>query len=131
MLRSFSIQQAVFAKLTADATLMAMIGDIHDNPDQNTTPPYITLGDSTSSSDDLLVETGSQETLTLQVWTKDSGFKLVKEIMQRVYAVLHRQPLTVAGTHTVECRCELAETVRETDSETRRGIMRFRVVTFG
>jgi hypothetical protein len=131
MLRSWPIQQAIHGTLTGDATLTALINGVFDNPDQNTQPPYVTLGESTSTPDDLLVETGSQETLTLQVWTKDGGMAKCKQIMQRVYTLLHRQTIAVSGTQTVECRCEIAEAVKESDGETRRGLMRFRVVTFG
>jgi hypothetical protein len=131
MLRSWPIQQAIYSTLTGDVTLMTLINGVLDNPDQNTQPPYITLGESTSAPDDLLTETGSQETLTIQVWTKDGGMSKCKQIMQRVYMLLHRQAISVSGTQTVECRCELAESFRETDGETRRGLMRFRVVTFG
>jgi hypothetical protein len=131
VIRSGPIQQAIYSALTADATLMALINGVFDTVDQNTDPPYITIGESASAPDDLLQETGAQETPTLQVWTKDSGMMALKQIMARVYTVLHRQPLTVSGTQTVECRCELSDTLREPDGETRRGVMRFRITTFG
>jgi hypothetical protein len=131
MLRSWTIQQAVYGALTEDATLMSLVGGVYDNPPQNTNPPYVTLGDSTSAPDDLLIESGSQETLTIQVWTKDGGMRLVKQIMERIYIALHAKRFVISGTLLVSCVNELAEALREADGETRRGIMRFRISTFG
>lgn len=110
---------------------MGMITGVFDGPDQNQPTPYITLGDSTATPDDLLKETGAQTTHTLQIWDKSQGMARLKQIMDRIAVNLHKKALSISSTQLVECVLEFAETFRDADGETRRGAMRFRVVTFG
>lgn len=131
MVRQWPIQQSLYSALTADITLMALVTGVFDGPDQNQPTPYITLGDSTGVPDDLVIETGAQTTHTLQVWDKSQGMARLKQIMDRITVVLHRKALVISGTQAVECVSEFAETFRDPDGETRRGAMRFRILTFG
>lgn len=130
MVRQWPVQQAIYGAMTADATLMGMVTGIFDGPNQNQQLPYITIGESTGTADDLVIETGAQTTHTMQVWDKSQGMARVKQIMDRITVVLHRKQLTITGTQAVECVLEFAETFRDADGETRRGAMRFRVATF-
>jgi hypothetical protein len=131
MLRSWEVQKAIYAALTGDATLMGMVTGVFDQPGQNQAFPYITLGEDTNVPDDLLVATGSQNTHTIHTWSRAAGMSQIKQIMDRVYFVLHRKQLTVATTQAFECAIEFSETFRDADGQTRHGVQRCRVKTFG
>jgi hypothetical protein len=123
-------QAALYSALTADAPLMAIVQGVFDGPDQNQAMPYITLGENTATPDDLIIETGGQLTFTVQFWDKAQSFSRLKQIMDRAVLVLHRKTLMIAGTQAVECVLEFAETFKDSDAETRRGVCRFRILTF-
>jgi hypothetical protein len=131
VLKTWKVQEAVYGALVSDSTLVNMVTCVGDTIDQNTHPPYITLGESTSVPNDLLTETGSTETITIQIWTKSQAMRELKLIMVRVYQLLHRQRIDIDGVPVVACVCENSLTLREPDGEWRRGVMRFRVETFG
>ncbi len=129
-MNAWVIQKAVYEALAASAPLMAMITGIFDDVAAGQAFPYLTFASSTHTSDDLLIENGANSTLTLNVWDRSPGFKTTKQIMDRVDAVLHRRALVIEGTQAVSCVLEFSETMRDVDAETRRGVMRFRIVTF-
>lgn len=110
---------------------MGMVQGVYDQPDQNAAFPYITIGEDTNVPDDLLVATGSQNTHTIHTWSRSAGSAQLKQIMDRIYAVMHRRVLSVATTQAFECAMEFAETFRDADGITRHGVQRLRVKTFG
>lgn len=128
---AWSLQQAVFAALGADAALTALIGAsrIYDDVPQGTPLPYLTFGQSTARDWSTGTEEGSEHVLTLHVWSQSKGKKQAHEIMNAVRAVLHDQPLTLAGHRLVNLRHEFSESRREPDGDTIHGITRFRAVT--
>lgn len=128
---AWSLQQAVFAALGADAALTALIGAsrIYDDVPQGTPFPYLTFGQSTARDWSTGTEEGSEHVLTLHVWSQSKGKKQAHEIMNAVRAVLHDQPLTLAGHRLVNLRHEFSESRREPDGDTIHGITRFRAVT--
>lgn len=130
-MHSWQVQVAIRTALLADATLVAMVSGILDAPLANQTFPYITIGESTHTPDDLLIQHGAQSTLILHIWSRYEGMREAKEIMDRMYIVLHDKPLPVTGTQTVSCLFEFCEVIRDADGETQHGVMRFRVETFG
>lgn len=131
MLKLWTVQQSIYAALSADSTLMGLVTGIYDGPDQNQAMPYITIGEGTGVPEDLVIETGAQSTNTIQIWDKSQGMAKLKQIMDRITTVLHRKALAISGTQAVECVLEFAETFRDSDGVTRRGGMRFRISTFG
>ena len=131
MLRLWSVQQAVYAHMSGDATLLGMVTTITDQPNQNTAFPYVTIGEGTGVPDDLLIESGGSQTLNLHIWDKSTSMSGVKGIMDRMVQRLHNASFAVASSQMVRCAVEFAEVMREGDGEIRHGIMRLRVETFG
>lgn len=133
MIRLLPVQTAIYQALISDAPLMAMLPNgtdsVIEEPDQNQAAPYITLGEQTGTPDDLLIETGGQQTNTLHVWDHDAPVSRIKAVMDRAIQVLHNARLTIVGTQLVQCIVEYTEVMR--DQESRHGVIRVRVVTFG
>src|SRR5262245_50488091 len=128
---SWPLQQSIFAALSADAALTALLGPgrIFDDVPQATARPYITLGPATAQDWSTGSEAGTQHAFTVHVWSEAKGKKQAHEILGAVHAALHDQPLTLAGHRLVNLRHGRSEVRRDADGETIHGTARFRAVT--
>lgn len=125
------VQMALYAKLTADATLMARITGVHDYVPEAAAYPYIVVGEAIETPDNAHDRFGRQTVHTLHVWDQYQGFKRVLEIGARVNALLDHQPLTITGLHHVVTRYEFSQPLvdPEGDGDIRHLVLRYRVVT--
>lgn len=122
------LQKALYAKLTADATLMALITGVYDAVPTNTAFPYIVLGEAAVRDWSSTTTTGGAYSLTFRIFSRDGGKKQVLAIMERVHGLLHMGALSVTGHTSVSMRYESSETRLEDDGITTQGIMRVRVL---
>lgn len=128
---SFALQRAVFAALSADAALVALLGSekIYDDVPQRTGFPYVSFGQSTERDWSTATEDGAEHLVTLHVWSRAAGRKEARMIVEAVRAVLHDAPLALVGHRLVNLRHEFSDTRRDPDGETYHGIVRYRAVT--
>lgn len=127
----WSVQQALFAALSGDAALLALLGGsrIYDDVPQGSPFPYLTFGQSVARDWSTGTDAGNEHVITLHVWSQAKGRKEVHEIMDAARSVLHEQPLALAGHRLVNLRHEFSEARRDPDGETYHGLVRFRAVT--
>lgn len=127
----FEVQKAVHATLTADASLLSLLGGphIYDDVPRGATYPYLTFGQSTVRDWSTGQEDGHEHFLTLHVWSRANGQRETHQIISAVKEVLHDAPLSVAGHHLVNLRHEFSDAMRDADGETYHGIVRYRAVT--
>ena len=128
------LQQALFAALSADATLQGMLGSparVFDHVPQDSAFPYVVIGEATSGPFDGKTENGMEQTLTIHAWSRYRGLKEVKQIMAAVTASLDDQALAISGHTLVLLRFEFAATFLDPDGMTRHGVQRFRALTQG
>ena len=128
---AWALQQAIFAALTADASLVALLGGtrVYDAVPTRAEFPYVTFAQSSERDWSTGSEQGGEHILTLQVWSRGGGRKEALAIMARVRAVLHDAPLALSGFRLVNLRHELSEARRDADGETWHGLVRLRAVT--
>jgi hypothetical protein len=128
---SWSLQQSVFATLTADTAVTALLGAdrIYDDVPQGSPKPYLTLGQSTVRDWSTGTEAGNEHLLTLHVWSDARGKKQASEIADAIRMALHDQPLTLVGHRLVNLRHEFSESRRDPDGSTIHATVRFRAVT--
>jgi hypothetical protein len=128
---SWSLQQSVFAALTANAALTALLGSdrIYDDVPQGAPKPYLTLGQTTVRDWSTGTEEGNEHLVTLHVWSGARGKKEAGEIAEAARSALHDQPLTLVGHRLVNLRHEFSEARRDPDGSTIHAILRFRAVT--
>jgi hypothetical protein len=126
-----SLQKALFAALTADATLLVLLGGprIYDDVPQASAFPYISFGPLTARDWSTATDTGSEHAITLNVWSQAKGRAQVHEIMAAARDALHGQSLTLDGHRLINLRHELSDARRSSDGETYHGTARFRAVT--
>lgn len=128
---SWALQKAVFAALSGDIALTALIGtgSIFDDVPRDATFPYVTFGQSQVRDWATGSEKGHEHVFTLQVWSQENGRKEVQEVLGMLEEVLHDSALTLEGHQLVNLRHEFSQSRREPDGETYRGIIRYRAVT--
>jgi len=131
MSSAWALQEAIYAALTADAGLRALLGDparIYDDAPADAVFPFLTIGQA-RQSDWPGAPGGAAHALTLHVWSRYAGRKEVKDVMAAVYAVLHDASLAVSGQQLVNLRFVFGDVFRKQDGDTYQGLMRYRAVT--
>jgi hypothetical protein len=127
---ALAVQQAVFAALVADVGVGAIVGDrIYDAPPRDPAFPYLTLAETRIADWSTGTESGSEQRLTLTVWSRERGKKQCFETMDAIEAALHDAALALDGHELVNLRFEFADVARERDGITWRASLRFRAVT--
>lgn len=131
MSASHALQQAIFATLSADAALSALLGAgrVFDDVPQGTRPPYVTFGPATAQDFSTGSEPGTEHLFTLHVWSDRAGKLETQEILAVLRAALHDRPLAVDGHTLINLRHERSETRRTPGGESVYGLARFRAVT--
>lgn len=126
-----ALQRAIYAALSADAALTALLGPgrVFDDVPQATGYPYVSFGLTSERDWSTGTEDGAEHVITLNVWSKAAGRKQARGIAEAMRTALHDRALAVAGQRLVNLRHEFSEIRRDADGETYRGIVRYRAVT--
>ena len=126
-----ALQQALYASLSGDATLVSLLGGarIFDDVPQGTPYPYVTFAQSDATDWSTGTESGDEHIVTFHVWSRDAGRKSVHEILDRIRSLLHDQSLALSGHRLINLRREFCGVRREPDGDTLRGIIRLRAAT--
>ena len=128
---SWALQQAIFAALTADAALVALLGGerVYDDVPSRAEFPYVTFAQTSERDWSTGSEEGSEHVLTLHVWSRAGGRREAHEIMGALRAALNDEALPLSGYRLINLRHEFSEARRDPDGESFHGIVRFRAVT--
>jgi hypothetical protein len=125
----WALQQAVYAALAGDATLMAKITGVHDHVPQGGAFPYVVIGDGQALEWDTDTETGLDATIVVHAWDRvHRGRRTIKQIQDDIRRILHRAELQVAGSPAVLSVVQYTESFRDADGLTFHGVQRVRVV---
>jgi hypothetical protein len=101
------LTQAIYDKLSGDATLTALLAEYKGNPAIFTTDPapgdatlpyIVTAGEVTQIPFDTKTSLGREAIRDIRIYDEANGSAVVIEaIAERVRALLHRQALTISG----------------------------------
>jgi len=128
---SLELQKSIFDTLSGDSTITSTYGaNVYDYIPDNTSFPYVKLGEETSVDNGTKTLQGNEHTLVIHTFSQYRGSKEVKNIMSRIYALLHESSLSVSGASLVNLRFEFSDVIKENDGLTTHGIQRFRAVVF-
>ncbi|MFE6223330.1 DUF3168 domain-containing protein [Streptomyces sp. NPDC057854] len=127
----FPVQAAVYARLTGDEQLSALITGVYDYVPEDVAFPYVTVGEAIETPDNTVAGLGRETVVTLHVWTRARGHAKGLAIAARITALLDHQPLTLAGAHHVATRYEFGQTLTDPEppGDIRHVVLRYRVVT--
>ena len=125
-------QTRLYAILTGDATLMALVTGVFDFvPDQQSFPT-VTIGDDVFVNWDNHSANGFQGTSTIHTWSQMPGKNEAMSIMNRIYTLLHANiDLGIPGFKTVSSRCTKNQIVVDPDGYTHHGIQVFSLMLGG
>ncbi len=128
---SWALQQAIFAALSGDSALTALLGGarVYDDVPERAAFPYVTFAPGLERDWSVGEAVGSEHVVTLHVWSRGAGRKEALAIIDAVRARLHDAALTLVGYRLVNLRHESSDVRRDGDGETFHGIVRFRAVT--
>ena len=127
---ALALQKAVYAALTADPGVGALIGDrIYDIAPREAVFPYATVGRMTQTDWSTGTEDGAEHRLALDVWSREHGKSECHAIAEAIRAVLHDAALALDGHALVNLRMESVDTARDPDGITIHGVLRCRAVT--
>jgi hypothetical protein len=130
---ALALQEAVFAALSADLELQALLGGPHvfDGAPRNAEAPYVHLGESETRDWSTATEAGTEISFALVVWSRQPRRAEALAIAERVRELLHDAALDVDGARLVNLRHVATETARNEKPEGRRAVVRFRAVVEG
>lgn len=128
---SWTLQQAIYASLTSDSTLVALLGEarVYDDVPERRVFPYVTFAPGAVRDWSTGTEAGSEHAVVLHVWSRGAGRKEALAIMEALRVCLDDAAATLSGHRLVNIRHEASEVRRDADGETYQGVVRFRAVT--
>ena len=125
----FELQKSLYAALTADAALSAMITGVFDKVPEGTAYPYVTLGNMTIRQNSTKTTHSLAIQATLSVFSRAAGRKEAAAIMDRIHTLLHQASLSVTGHTLILLRFAESSITLEADGMTYRGTLRFNAIT--
>lgn len=125
------LQEAVFARLNADAGLDAVLGAarVYDRPPQGSAMPYITFGATRTFDAGTSTEDAREHLMILHVWSKTGGRKQCMEAMQAASEALASLPPLSGSVRIVSMRQQGQEIMHEPGLKAWHGTMRYRALT--
>lgn len=125
-------QELVFTALNGNLTGCTVFDTAPFLPEgaPATTFPYCVIGDDTLVAWDTDDNRGAEVTLSLHFWSRTTGKKQVKALMDQAYGILNRATLTKSGYTIIDCLFEFGETLNDPDGQTKHGIQRYRLTIF-
>jgi hypothetical protein len=123
-------QKGIYAKLTGDAALTTLLGGakVYDSPPENAVFPYVVIGDLTANDFGSATFRGQEQTLTIHSWSQEKSSLELKQIMDRIWSLLHQATLTLVDASLVLIRSEFLQPFLDEDGRTHHGVQRFRLL---
>lgn len=123
------VQKAMYARMTADAPLGALVSGIYDEVPEKVPAdkPYVAFAEITEKDMSDHGHRAWEVLVVLNVWSAYRGFAKGAEVLSHLDRVLHRVPLEVEGWELISI-ARIADGVRRVnDPNIRQGQARFRV----
>ena len=127
---SFELQKTIFTTLNSDNAITSTFSaTVHDHVPQGTSFPYIVIGEETMTDESSAKTLDFNNfTLTIHIFSRNRGRKEAKQIMARIYELLHNQNLSVTGANHINTRFEFSDVIKENDGLTYHGVDRFMTI---
>ena len=113
------LQKGLYTLLSAHMT-------VYDAVPQDTSFPYVTIGEATAIEWCTKTGDGTEATVTVHTWSRYPGRKECLTLMDTVLQKITETPVTFAGFAVVTVEMELMEIIEEPDGITRHGVQKFR-----
>ena len=127
---SLQLQKTVFDTLDGDSNLQSKVSDVYNFVPQNTAYPYVQVGDDSMADNSTKDLDGNIHSIMIHTWSRYRGDKEAKQIMARVYDLLHNSSLSVSGASLVNARFDTSDILTDPDGITKHGVQRFNFVIY-
>jgi len=107
------LRQALYNRLTGDATLAGMVTGVFDYVPETQEFPYIYIGEFTEVSNHTFTREGRIVTGALHVWSEQKSDMELLEIVDRLTTLLDHNEFAVNGWHMVISKVMSSLIVRE------------------
>ena len=126
-----ALQTAVVTHLAGDPEVIAIIGAgrIFDRQITRAEPPYLVLGEMTTTDFSTGDEAASEHRFEIEAWSKQNGRKQAVELADSVRAAVHDADLALAGAVLINLRHERTVSRRAPKTGLHVARLRFRAVT--
>lgn len=126
-----ALQTAIFARLSGDEALTALVGarGITDRRLAEPASPLVVIAGVESIDHSTATEAGEAHVVTLEVWSEAAGHRQAQAIATAIRTALHDAPLALAGHRLVLILHRDTRLRRDGKSRFHRAEMRFRAVT--
>lgn len=122
---SVALQEAIFARLTAEVSC-----PVHDGAPMDSPMPYVSIDREISTNTSPIAGRKREQRLVyLSVWSAAHGQAEVKRILGEVVAALDERRLPLTVGRAVSVRVEQADAQRDADGVTYQGSVTVRVIT--
>lgn len=122
---SVALQEAIFARLTAEVSC-----PVHDGAPMDSPMPYVSIDREISTNTSPIAGRKREQRLVyLSVWSDAHGQAEVKRILGEVVAALDERRLPLTVGRAVSVRVEQADAQRDADGVTYQGSVTVRVIT--
>lgn len=128
------VQAAIYQTLVPggalDGTLASLgVTGVFDNVPENQAFDYISFGPTTEGPDNTLGRRGYDIMQQIDIWSRQSGFKMAQAILARMNTLLDQQPLTLASHSHVFTMYDHAQELRDPDGLTWHIAVRYKIFT--
>lgn len=116
-------QAAIYAALTGDVALMAVLTGVHDRKPQDTDSgaiaafPYVTMGEAIFTLLPTDEVTNFSVLLRLHTWSRTGSVKQCKQIQGLMFDILHDADLTITGWNPFSILREESRVIEDPDGQ--------------
>lgn len=116
MTSAYALQEAIYAHLTTDTSLMSQVTGVFDHVSQGTEYPYLYFGESNIAREQLSLMEVETVTLRLSLASREYGRGESNSIIQRVFELLHNNAnVNVTGYNLARLQLSQPDTERGKD----------------
>ena len=133
-MRGKELQEAIYAALTGDVTLMALITGVYADiqqpnlPEDDSNFPYVVIGADNLAEDSTKTDNGVRALVQIDVWSRQNNLTEAKDVGTAVYNVLQKGSLAITGAHHILTRAVGQDYSTDPDGHTKRGLLTFTVL---
>lgn len=125
------LQAKIYNVLKNDHFVVQQGAGVYDHAPDNAAYPFFEIGDDQFNSWDSHTFDGFEVEMTIHTWTQGQGKRQCKELMSRLYELLHNTDLSLNSQKTVALRSGLNTIMLDPDGRTFHGVSRFNLILGG
>lgn len=125
---AFKLQKAIYETLSGDSSLSALVSGVFNHVPQDSSFPYIVIGEAESSDYSTVTTTAEEVMSTVLVFSRARGSKEALTIMGEIKALLHQASLSLTGCTLIYLRMQGSNISQVKETLTWQGTLIFKAL---